>query len=164
MWTTNLSIGGLVSRLWQDMAKHFEKSILPYTQEQLFELVADVERYPEFVPCWLEVSVCRRDGDIVLVEQVLNIATVRHRFISKAVLLRPASVQVTSSDGPFRHLDIRWHIEPQSNSGCTLMLSTDFRLRSGMLQTLLRGFFRGETWRLLKVFENRAHKLYGHTL
>ena len=146
------------------MAKHFEKSILPYTQEQLFELVSDVERYPEFVPCWLEVSVRRRDGDSVLVEQVLNIAAVQHRFISQAVLQRPVRVQVTSSDGPFRHLDIRWQIEPQSSSGCMLILSTDFQLRSGMLQTLLSGFFRGETWRLLKVFENRAHVLYGHTL
>ena len=146
------------------MAKHFEKSILPYTQEQLFELVADVERYPEFVPCWLDVSVRRREGDIVLVEQVLNIATVRHRFLSKAVMQRPVSVQVTSNDGPFRHLDIRWQIEPQSSSGCMLTLSTDFQLRSGMLQTLLSGFFRGETWRLLKVFENRANVLYGHTL
>src|SRR5512147_3232450 len=114
------------------MAKHFEKSILPYTQEQLFELVADVERYPEFVPCWLDANVRRRDGDIVLVEQVLNIATVRHCFLSKAVMQRPVSVQVTSSDGPFRHLDIRWQIEPRSSSGCTLILSTDFQLRSGM--------------------------------
>ncbi|MFO1431125.1 MAG: type II toxin-antitoxin system RatA family toxin [Candidatus Competibacteraceae bacterium] len=146
------------------MAKHFEKSILPYTQEQLFELVADVERYPEFVPCWLDASVRQRDGDIVLVEQVLNIAAVQHRFVSKAVMRRPASVQVTSNDGPFRQLDIHWQIEPQSSSGCTLILSTDFQLRSGMLQTLLSGFLRGETWRLLKVFENRAHVLYGHTL
>jgi len=164
MWTPNLTVGGLMSRFLQDMARHLEKSILPYTQDQLFELVADVERYPEFVPCWLDASVRRRDGDIVLVEQVLNIAAVRHRFVSKAVLLRPSRVQVTSNDGPFRHLDIRWQIEPQSDSGCALLLSTEFQLRSGMLQTLLSGFFRGETWRLLKVFENRAHTLYGHTL
>ena len=146
------------------MAQHREKSVLPYSQAQLFELVADVERYPEFVPCWIDASVRWRDGDIVQVEQVLNLGAIQRRFISKAVLQRPVSVQVTSNDGPFRHLYIHWHIEPLPDTGCNLILSTDFELRSDILQKLLSSFFRGETWRLLKVFENRAHVLYGQTL
>jgi coenzyme Q-binding protein COQ10 len=146
------------------MAKHREKSILPYSQEQLFELVADIERYPEFVPCWIDANIHRRDGDIVHVEQLLNLGAIRRRFVSKAVLQRPVSVKVTSNDGPFRHLDIHWQIESLPAGGCILMLSTEFQLNSDMLGKLLGGFFRGETGRLLKVFENRAHTLYGQTL
>ena len=146
------------------MAKHREKSILPYSQEQLFELVADVERYPEFVPCWIDASVHRRDGDTVHVEQLLNLGTLQRRFVSKAVLQRPMSVRVTSSDGPFRYLEIHWQIESLPDGGCILILSTEIQLNSDMLGRLLGGFFRGEAGRLLKVFESRAHALYGHTL
>lgn len=143
------------------MTRHREKSILPYTQAQLFELVADVERYPEFVPCWIEASVRRRSGDIVHVEQVLNLGAMQRRFVSRAVLQPPVSVQVTSNDGPFRHLDIHWGVEPLPEQGCILSLATEFELHSNMLSHLLGGFFRGETGRLLKVFEQRAHTLYG---
>lgn len=143
------------------MTRHYEKSVLPYTQAQLYELVADVERYPEFVPCWIEASVRRRTNQIVQVEQVLNLGAVRRRFVSRAVLQPPTGVRVTSDDGPFRRLDIQWGIEPLPEQGCTLSLATEFELRSGMLSHLLGGFFRGETGRLLRIFENRAHALYG---
>lgn len=143
------------------MAQHIEQSWLPYTQEQLFDLVADVERYAEFVPLWIEARILRREGDTVYVEQTIGLGKLQQRFTSKGVLKRPASVQVTSEGGPFRRLDIQWNIGPPSARGCTLTLTMDFQLRSGALHKLVEPLLLHETGRLLKIFEQRAHRLYG---
>jgi coenzyme Q-binding protein COQ10 len=143
------------------MISYIENSTLPYTQEQLFDLVADVERYGEFLPWWIKAK-ANRKGDIVHVEQTLNFGPFfNYRFCSKALLERPISVHITSSDGPFLHLDIRWQLQPQTFNGCIITFITEFQFRSQMLQKLFDTFFPQETWQLLKVFETRAHQLYG---
>jgi coenzyme Q-binding protein COQ10 len=141
--------------------KRIQQRVLPYSQEQLFELIADVERYPEFVPWWIAARIRHRDGDTIHVEQVIGLGAVRQRFTSQAIFRRPVSVQVTSNDGPFRHLEISWTITPVPGEGCTVTLSPSFDLRSKILQRLLGAMLSHETCRLIEVFERRAHQLYG---
>jgi coenzyme Q-binding protein COQ10 len=143
------------------MMKHTEQNILPYTQEQLFDFIADVERYAEFVPWWVAAKVYH-EGDVVHVEQVFNFGSwLQYRFSSQAVLERPVRIHIMSSDGPFLHLDIQWDFQPLLDSGCRIVLSTEFYLRSGMLQKLFDSFSPRTTWRLFEAFETRAHQLYG---
>lgn len=142
------------------MAKHSERSLLPYTPEQLFELVADVERYSEFMPCWAAASVRNRQDDVLHVEQHIRLGVMEERFRSRAVLRRPASVQISSNDGPFQHLLIHWQIQPMP-PGAQMTLTLDFQFRSFVLDKLVGSRLLKETGRLLQVFERRAHHLYG---
>jgi coenzyme Q-binding protein COQ10 len=139
-----------------------EQIILPYSQDQLYALVADVERYAEFVPRWMGATV-RRDGPITYAEQTFGFGIFRYRFVSQVTFSPPHSVQVSSSDGPFHHLAIHWNVAPHQGDGCVVTLSTDFHLRSGVLQRMFENLgFQDAGW-LLDVFEKRAHTLYRDT-
>ena len=142
------------------MARYIEHCTLPYTQEQLFELVADVERYAEFVPWWIAAKVRPAGDNIVHVEQSITFGSLQHKFLSQAILQHPSSVYITSDDRPFRSLEIHWRIQPQSQGCCTIMLAIEFNLCSGLLQKLINRVFDYETKQLIKVFEQRAHELY----
>jgi len=104
---------------------------LPFAPAQIFDLVADIERYPDFLPWWISVSIIKRELDICDVEQVLGRGPVRIQFASRAVLTRPERIDITSSDGPFRHLAI-----------CIRVLATSID-------------------DILAAFAQRAHSLYG---
>jgi coenzyme Q-binding protein COQ10 len=143
------------------MAKYSQEIVLPYTEDQLFALIADVERYAEFVPWWTGAKV-HREGDVVCAEQSFGLGIFKYRFSSQVKLHRPNSVQVTSSDGPFHQLEIHWQVQPRQEGGCTMTLSTEFRLRSNMLQRMFDGMgFQDMGW-LLELFEQRAHGLYSN--
>lgn len=143
------------------MGKLTEQSFLPYTQEQLFNLVADVERYAEFIPWWITAKVSRR-GDILYVEQAFNLGPfMQYRFRSQAALQPLSSVHITSCDGPFANLDIRWQVEPLTLGGCGITFSMDFSLRSALVQRLFEALCPCQAPQLLKAFEIRAHQLYG---
>jgi coenzyme Q-binding protein COQ10 len=143
------------------MPKHSEHSLLPFTPEQLFDLVADVEHYAEFVPWWVAARVSQRDGDIVYVEQVIGLGVIQRRFTSRAVLQRPVSVHITSQDRFFEYLSITWRIQPLTQGHTTILLTTEFSLHSGLLQILFKKLFFQETKRLIEAFEHRAQQLYG---
>ena len=120
-----------------------------------------MERYAEFVPWWVTTRIYREDN-IVYVEQSFRLgALFQYHFSSRAVLEWPTSVHITSSDRLFHYLDVHWHVKPLDVGGSVITLSMDFRLRSDMLQKLFDTLFPQETWQLLKVFETRAHQLYG---
>lgn len=136
------------------------QSILPYTQEQLFDLVANVDRYAEFIPGCVMTEV-NRAGDTIYVEQSLGIGPLLHyRFSSVAALEPPVGIHITSTDGPFSYLEVCWSIDQQEQGGCLVTCSTDFQLRSSMLQKLFDRLFAQITLKLLKAFETRAHQLY----
>ena len=80
------------------MSRHTEQRHLHYTPEQLFDLVADVERYPEFLPWLLAADIRRRDGDRVWVEMVIGTRFLQRRFTSRARLRRPRRIDITSHD------------------------------------------------------------------
>src|SRR5580692_16619 len=107
---------------------------LPFTPAQIFELVADIEHYPDFLPWWISVSIIKRELDTCDVEQVLGRGPVRIQFASRAVLTPPERIDISSSDGPFRHLAICIRVVPDTLAGCSLGLSAHVELRSFVLQ------------------------------
>lgn len=152
---------GTGSRVNDSMPIHSEHRLLPYTSEQLFDLVADVEGYPEFLPWWAEARVRRREGDVYYTEQVVRFRILRQRFSSRTVLKRPECIDVTSTGGPLRHLDMRWTFRPAPGGGCRVHLDVDFELRSRLLGTLVGVLFAEAVRRIVAAFEERAHQLYG---
>jgi coenzyme Q-binding protein COQ10 len=146
------------------MPTHAEKRRLPYSPEELFHLVADVERYPEFLPWCLAARIRKREGDVFWADLVIGFKMVRERFTSRVSLDAAASrIDVTYSDGPFKYLNNHWLFEPVDGAdACTLIdFYVDFEVRSRMLQKLIQPLFSEAVSRMVQAFEKRAIQLYG---
>jgi coenzyme Q-binding protein COQ10 len=146
--------------------RHSLTRILPYRPEQLFALVGDVERYPEFVPWVSRLRVWnRREGSpgVVLLdaEAEVRFAIVHERFATAVRLDEPAlAIDVTLLSGPFRKLENRWRFTPQGQ-GSELRFEIDFEFKSRILTALLAANFQHAVNRLVGCFEARAKALYG---
>ena len=141
------------------MPSYRETRVLPYPVDRLFDLIADVERYPEFLPWWHAARVRRRDGNTEYVDQVVGPAIARFRFASTTVLERPDRIKTTSSERPFRHLEIRWSFAPAPRGGCRASFAVDYELRSGALQKLVGVIFDAAVRRVVTAFEQRAERM-----
>jgi coenzyme Q-binding protein COQ10 len=143
------------------MPTHAERRRLPYTPEQLFDLVADIERYPEFLPWCVGSRVRERKGNAIVGDLLIGYRMVRERFTSKIVLDRPRHIDVSYSEGPFRYLTNHWEFEPEPDGGCTIDFYVDFEFRSRVLQKIIEVLFNEAVRRMVGAFEARARKLYG---
>lgn len=143
------------------MPSHEVHRLLGYTPEQLFDLVADVDRYPEFLPWWIEARIRKREGNVYYTDQVVGFGPVRERFGSKTVLERPERIDVTSSDPPFQHFHLAWQFSSVSAKGCRVVLKTGLEFRSRALQDLFGWSLAGETGRIIAAFQSRADQFYG---
>ena len=144
------------------MPTHAEKRELPYRPEQLFDLVADIERYPEFLPWCVGARVRSREAELVVADLVIGFKMVRERFTSRVRLDRPnLRIDVAYTDGPFRYLSNHWVFEPLPSGRCRIDFYVDFEFRSAMLQRLIGVLFNEAVRRMVQAFETRARKLYG---
>ena len=145
--------------------RHSLTRILPYAPAQLFELVGDVDRYPEFVPWVVRLRSWNRrpggDGVTLLdAEAEVRFAIVHERFATRVRLDEPAlAIDVDLISGPFRTLKNRWRFAPHAQ-GCVLTFEIDFEFRSRLLQALLAANFHHAVERLVRCFEDRAKILY----
>ena len=142
--------------------RHREVKIFSRSCEQVFAVVADVERYPEFLPGWSEVRILRSESDRLEVEQRLRLALLRIRFCSVARLECCRQIFIESRDAPFGNMTIRWQFEPQGEGRCRVCVEIGLDLRAGPLKGPLQSFLRGRCSTLLHLFEERLEKLYGH--
>ena len=142
------------------MPTHAEHRVLPYTPEQLFALVADVERYPEFLPWCVGARVRERRPDFILADLIIGFRMFRERFTSRVALDPPRRIDVAYSEGPFRYLDNHWVFEPVPG-GCRIDFFVDFEFKSRLLQKVIELLFGEAVRRMVTAFEGRARQLYG---
>jgi len=142
------------------MPTHAEQRVLPYSPEQLYELVADIERYPEFLPWCLAARIRSRDGAVVVADLVIGFRMVRERFTSRVTLAPNERIDVSYIEGPLRHLNNHWVFHPHPD-GCLIDFYVDFEFRSRMLQKLIGTLFNEAFRRMVAAFEARAKDLYG---
>ncbi len=143
------------------MPTHAERRRLPYSQEQLFNLVADIERYPEFLPWCLAARIRRREERTIHADLVIGFRMVRERFTSKVDLSPPHRIDVAYSEGPFKYLNNHWVFEPTQDGGCEIDFFVDFEFRNRVLQKLIEVLFQEAVRRMVSAFEARARALYG---
>jgi len=143
------------------MPTHAERRRLPYSAEQLFDLVADIERYPEFLPWCLGARVRERKQNLIVADLLIGYRMVRERFTSRVILDRARRIDVSYSEGPFRYLNNHWLFEPQADGSCVLDFFVDFEFRSRMLQKVIELLFNEAVKRMVAAFEGRARRLYG---
>ncbi len=134
---------------------------MPYSAEQMFDLVADVDRYPEFLPWCRAARITRREGDVFWSDLVIGFKMVRERFSSKVTLARPDVIDVKYITGPMRHLSNHWRFTAQPDGGCLVDFYIDFEFRSALIQRLIGVLFNEAVRRMVGAFEIRARALYG---
>ena len=146
------------------MPTHAEKRILPYTPDQLFDLVADVERYPEFLPWAVACRIRKREGDVFFADLVIGFKMVRERFTSRVALDRAAKrIDVSYSEGPFKYLNNHWIFSPAPEGGTEIDFYVDFEFRSKLLQGIMGALFNEAVKLMVGAFEKRAGDLYGQS-
>lgn len=136
--------------------------MLPFSAEQLFDLVADVERYPEFLPWCQATRITRREGNVFYSDMVIGFKMVRERVTTRVTLDRPRRIDVDYLRGPMRHLNNHWVFVPQPNGDCLIDFFVDFELRSPLLDRLIGALFNEAVRRMVGAFETRARRLYDH--
>jgi len=143
------------------MPTHVEKRYLPYTSEQLFDLVADIERYPEFLPWCMGARIRKREGNTVHAELVVGFKMFRECFSSVDVFDRPHQIDIRYTKGPLRYLNNHWTFETTPDGGCVIDFYIDFEFHSRLFQKMVGGLFHEAIRRLVQAFESRAHEIYG---
>ena len=134
--------------------------LLPFSREQVFDLAADIEQYPDFLRGWITARVRRRESNVCYVDQVVGIGPLRIRFSSKAVLLRPVRIDVTSSDPPFKRFSLSWLVEAVPSAGCRVSIVADLQLQSSFLQQAVDLVLPDRVSDIIEAFEARAYRLY----
>lgn len=145
------------------MPVHIERRQVPYSRQQMFNLVLDVESYPAFVPHMLASRIERRIGNTVQVEMLLGFGPLRRRIRSSAILSPPRQIEIFSHDPPLRGFHLRWTFEPAGSSASVIELRAEFEVRSPWLQRFLAPYFKAEVAAMTNAFERRAAHLHRHS-
>lgn len=146
------------------MPVHRERRVLPYTPRQLFDLVADIEAYPQFLPWCIGARITKREGPLVVADLIIGFRLFRERFTSKVTLLPDNQdgprIDTVYADGPFKRLENHWIFHPHQD-GCDVEFFVDFEFKSFLLQATVELLFHEAVRRMVAAFEGRAAKLYG---
>jgi coenzyme Q-binding protein COQ10 len=147
------------------MPTHSETRTLPYTAQQMYDLVADVGSYPEFLPWCAAARIRQRrqesDHEVLEADLVISFRVFRERFGSR-VTLWPEKMRIDTEyiDGPFRYMESTWRFS-DVEGGCEVYFFVDFEFRNRVLQGVIGVVFNDAMQRIVRSFERRAAELYG---
>lgn len=152
------------------MPTHRETRVLPYSAQEMYDLVADVGAYPEFLPWNTAARIRSRRpvegedgaGEVMEADLVISFKVFRERFGSR-VTLWPAARKIDTEylDGPFRHMRSNWAFRDRPGGGCEVEFFVDFEFRNAILQGIIGVVFNEAMQRVVRAFEKRAEALYG---
>ena len=146
------------------MTSHAETKYLPYTAKEMFDLVADISSYPEFLP-WCAAARVRKEIQKGVIKQieadlVISFKVFREKFGSRVILDAPKfTIETEYLDGPFRHMHSVWSFN-NSGQGCEVNFNVDFEFKNAMLQSIIGLVFNDAMQRIVRAFERRAADLY----
>ena len=137
-------------------------AIVPYTPEQMFRLVDDVERYPEFLPWCAAAKEISREGDVVTGRVELAKGGIHKAFTTRNKLTPPERIEMSLVEGPFRHLHGFWCFDPlKGGEACKVMLELDYEFSSRLVSMAIGPVFNTVANSLVDAFVARAKKIYG---
>lgn len=147
------------------MPTHAETKTVPYTPEQLFDLVADVGKYPQFLPWCVAAKVRSRTASEAVADLTIGFGPFRETFTSRVFLSPPGLIKVRYENGPFRYLNNQWKFQPDPpdsvDAGCRVDFFVDFEFRSRLLQAAIGVVFNEAVRRMVNAFLKRARDVYG---
>ena len=134
---------------------------MPYTPEQMFDLVADVKRYQEFLP-WVAAVRVRSDSETLMIaDLVVGFKSLKETFTSRVAKTRPTSIKVDYIEGPLKFLHNSWTFRPDGKGGTDIDFCVDFAFKSRIFESLAGQMFDRALRRMIGAFEDRARELYG---
>lgn len=139
-----------------------EKRRVPYSREQMFDLVADVARYPEFLPWVVATRVRSNSEHEMIADMVVGFKSLREKFTSKVLKHRPEWIEVVYLDGPLRNLDNRWQFTALEDGGCEIDFHVEFAFRNRLFEAMAGQYFDRAFRKMVQAFEDRARALYGN--
>jgi coenzyme Q-binding protein COQ10 len=148
------------------MPTHNETKPVPYSADQMYALVADVERYPQFLPWNAAARIRSRlpidGGEVIEADLVISFKVFRERFGSR-VTLYPGARRIDTEylDGPFRHMKSNWSFRDLPTGGSEITFFVDFEFRNALLQGIIGMVFNDAMQRVVRAFERSAAELYG---
>ena len=141
------------------MPRHQESRILPYSAEQVYDMVADIEKYPEFLPWVVALRVKSDSESEAVADMIVGFKGLRETFSCRVSKDRPRQVKVSYIDGPMKHLDNEWNFE-DVDGGCRVDFMVDFAFKNRMFEMLAGQFFDKAFRKMTAAFETRAAELY----
>lgn len=142
------------------MPTHAEKKTLPYSPEQMFELVLDIERYPEFLPWCLSCDIIQENEEEIFANLVIGYKLFREWIKCRVSFQHPHSIRVEYINGPLKYLSNTWDFMEAPNNGCVVDFYVDFEFKNPLFQKMMGVFFNEIVKRMVKAFEDRAKDLY----
>jgi coenzyme Q-binding protein COQ10 len=134
---------------------------LRWSAEQMFDLVADVARYDEFLPWVVGVRVKSDSETEMIADLLVGFKALREKFTSKVLKQRPHAIEVLYLDGPMKDLDNRWIFTPADDGGCDIVFEVKFTFRNRLFEALAGQYFDRAFRKMVAAFETRAEELYG---
>jgi coenzyme Q-binding protein COQ10 len=147
------------------MPTHRETKTMPYTAQQMYDLVADVQSYPKFLPWNAAARIRSReqfdDHEVMLADLVISFKVFREKFGSKVVLW-PVEMKIDTQylDGPFKYLKSWWQFRDLGDGTCEVEFFVDFEFKNAILQSVIGMVFNEAMQRIVRAFERRAAALY----
>ena len=141
------------------MPSHSESRFLPHSPERLFDLVADVEAYPEFLPWCVGARVIKREDNVVTADLMVGFKVFRETFTSEVTLDRPHRIDVRYTRGPLKYLHNHWIFHP-AEGGTDIEFFIDFEFKSRLLRSVMEPLFHEAVRRMVAAFAGRARALY----
>lgn len=144
------------------MLSHVEQKILPYSPEQMFDLVAGVNQYKEFAPWCVASRINKWEGDNILyADLIVGYKVFREKFSSKVILDPKNEITIEYQEGPLKNLTNHWQFSETPEGYCLIDFSVEFEFKNIALQQLANLFFNEVVKRMISAFEKRAHDIYG---
>lgn len=144
------------------MTTHRETRLIAASCDQVFELVADVERYPDFLSLWRRARVYHREGDVYMTDQEIGLGPIRERFRTRTELRRPHRIEVSAEDALFEAFRIVWNFDPV-RGGCRASIALTWEMRSRRLQRGIDLLLPTVARSMVAAFSRRADRLLSRT-
>ncbi len=142
------------------MTTHAEKRAIPFEPEQMFKLVAEVNKYPEFLPWCVAARVRSKSETELKADLIIGFQMFRESFTSNVKLdSENLKIEAQYADGPFKYLQNRWHFI-KTDEGCLIDFYVDFEFNNRLLQSVIESLFTEAVKRMVAAFEKRAYALY----
>lgn len=134
---------------------------MPYSADQMFDLVADVKSYEKFLP-WVVAIRVRSDSETeMMADMIVGFSGLREKFTSRVMKQRPGAITIDYIEGPLRHLHNEWRFTDEPTGGCKVDFMVDFSFRNSLFDKLAGQMFDMALRQMIGAFEQRASKLYG---
>lgn len=142
------------------MPHHKEQRFLPYSAQQMYDLVVDVRRYPEFLPWVIAMRVRSETNAETIADMIVGFKQLREQFTSRVLKDDGRRVEIDYLDGPLKELHNVWQFS-DADGGCTIDFEVKFAFKNRVFQALAGQFFDAALRKMIAAFEARAQQLYG---